>query len=83
MTLMVDFELDKRAVEQRYGIVFDEYFADAYPRLEELVRDGIVQISDDRITTSEMGILVIRNVAMAFDAYLPEQLEKQLFSKTV
>ncbi len=83
MTLMCDFELDKRAIERKYDIVFDEYFADAYPRLEELVRDGIVQITPDRITTSEMGILVIRNVAMAFDAYLPEQLEKQLFSKTV
>lgn len=83
MTLMCDFELDKRAIEKKYDIVFDEYFADAYPRLAELVDDGIVQLGDDRITTSEMGILVIRNVAMAFDAYLPEQLEKQLFSKTV
>ncbi|MDT8322712.1 MAG: oxygen-independent coproporphyrinogen III oxidase [Bacteroidota bacterium] len=83
MTLMCDFELDKRAIEKKYDIVFDEYFADAYPRLAELVDDGIVHIGDDRITTSEMGILVIRNVAMAFDAYLPEQLEKQLFSKTV
>ena len=30
-----------------------------------------------------MGILVIRNVAMAFDAYLAKQMEKPIFSKTV
>ncbi|PLX33133.1 MAG: oxygen-independent coproporphyrinogen III oxidase, partial [Ignavibacteria bacterium] len=83
MTLMCDFELDKRAVEAKYGIVFDEYFADAHVRLQELVDDGIVQITPDRITTNSMGILVIRNVAMAFDAYLPAQMEKPIFSKTV
>lgn len=83
MTLMCDFELDKRAVEAKYGIVFDEYFADAHENLQELVDDGIVQITPDRITTNSMGILVIRNVAMAFDAYLEKQKEKQIFSKTV
>ena len=83
MTLMCDFELDKRAVEKKYDIVFDTYFAGAIARLQELVDDGIVEITDDRITTSEMGILVIRNVAMAFDKYLPTQTEKPLFSKTL
>jgi oxygen-independent coproporphyrinogen-3 oxidase len=83
MTLMCDFALDKRAVEKTYGIVFDEYFADVPERLQELVDDGLVTITPDTITVNGMGILVIRNVAMAFDAYLPAQREKQIFSRTV
>jgi len=83
MTLMCDFALDKRAVEKTYGIVFDEYFADVPERLQELVDDGLVTITPDAITVNGMGILVIRNVAMAFDAYLPAQREKQIFSRTV
>jgi oxygen-independent coproporphyrinogen-3 oxidase len=83
MTLMCDFELDKRAVEKKWNIVFDRYFPDAYERLQELVDDKLVTITDDRITVNGMGILVIRNAAMAFDAYLPKQMEKPIFSKTV
>ena len=83
MTLMCDFELDKRAMEKKWDITFDAYFTDAYARLQELVDDGIVHIDDDWIRTNDMGVLVIRNVAMAFDAYLPKQMEKPIFSKTV
>jgi oxygen-independent coproporphyrinogen-3 oxidase len=83
MTLMCDFELDKRAIEKKWNIVFDDYFPDAYERLQELVDDNLVSITDDRITVNGTGILVIRNAAMAFDAYLPKQMEKPIFSKTV
>lgn len=83
MTLMCDFELDKRAIEQKWNIVFDAYFSDAYERLQELVDDNLVSVTDDRITVNGTGILVIRNAAMAFDAYLPKQMEKPIFSKTV
>ncbi|MBR9975269.1 MAG: oxygen-independent coproporphyrinogen III oxidase [Bacteroidetes bacterium] len=83
MTLMCDFELDKRAIEKRWNIDFDAYFSDAYERLQELVDDNLVSITDDRITVNGMGILVIRNAAMAFDAYLARQMDKPLFSRTV
>jgi oxygen-independent coproporphyrinogen-3 oxidase len=83
MRLMCDFTLDKRAIEAQYGIRFDEHFAGAFPRLQELVDDGLVVLSSDRIDVPGMGMLVIRNVAMAFDAYLPSQMEKPVFSKTI
>ena len=83
MTLMCDFELDKRAIEQKYNIAFEEYFAGYREMLLELEEDGCVKISDDKIEVPGMGQLVIRNIAMAFDAYLSEQLKKPLFSKTV
>ncbi len=37
MRLMCDLELDKREVEQRFGIKFDEYFAEALVKLEEFL----------------------------------------------
>lgn len=83
MTLMCDFSVDKREIEHRYGIVFDEYFDDVPERLKEMLDDGLVRISDDSIEVNGMGILVIRNAAMAFDAYLPTQLDKPIFSRTV
>lgn len=83
MKLMCDFELDKRLIESSFGIVFDDYFADAYPMLEEIVDDGCIKISDDKIEVIGFGKLIIRNIAMAFDAYLPKQMEKPIFSKTV
>ena len=83
MRLMCDFALDKRAIEAQYGIDFDQHFADAFPRLQELVDDGLVVLSNDRIDVPGMGMLVIRNVAMAFDAWLPAQMEKPVFSKTI
>lgn len=83
MTLMCDFELDKRAIEKKWNIVFDDYFYDVEERLRELIDDELVSVTDERITVNGMGILVIRNAAMAFDAYLPKQMEKPIFSKTV
>ncbi len=83
MRLMCDFALDKRSIERKYGIEFDSYFSDSIPKLQELVADGLVELTDDSVKTRGMGMLVIRNVAMAFDAWLPRQLEKPVFSKTI
>ena len=35
------------------------------------------------ITVRDMGILVIRNIAMCFDAHLPAESAKPVFSKTI
>lgn len=83
MTLMCDFSIDKRRFEKQYGINFDAHFADAIARLREPAADGLVRLSDDRIDVVSTGILVIRNIAMAFDEYLPTQMAKPLFSSTV
>lgn len=83
MKLMCDFELDKRAVEQEYAIHFDAYFADALEQLRDIEADGCICLSTDTIEVVNAGKLIIRNIAMAFDAYLPKQREKQIFSKTV
>jgi oxygen-independent coproporphyrinogen-3 oxidase len=84
MRLMCDMELDKREVERKFGISFDDYFSDSFAKLEEFVSDDLLELTDAKIIVKEMGRLVIRNIAMAFDAYLEKMMkEKPIFSRTV
>jgi len=84
MRLMCDLELDKRDVEQRFGITFEKYFADSLVKLEEFIPLKLVSLGADRIVISETGRFVLRNIAMCFDAYLNKLgKEKPIFSRTV
>ena len=84
MHLMCDLELNKRDVEQRFGIVFDEYFAGALEKLKEFIPLQLLTFEHDRILVSDSGRFVLRNIAMCFDAYLPAMTkEKPIFSRTV
>ncbi|HUI30198.1 MAG TPA: oxygen-independent coproporphyrinogen III oxidase [Candidatus Acidoferrales bacterium] len=82
--LMCDMELHKREVEEKFEINFDRYFSGTFPKLEEFLRDGLLELTGDRIIVKGMGRLVIRNIAMAFDSYLAKMIkEKPIFSRTV
>jgi oxygen-independent coproporphyrinogen-3 oxidase len=84
MRLMCDLELDKRDVERRFEIVFDEYFSDALIKLKEFIPLGLLSLEHDRVVVSDSGRFVLRNIAMCFDAYLPVMTkEKPIFSRTV
>jgi oxygen-independent coproporphyrinogen III oxidase len=84
MRLMCDLELNRRNVEQLFGIVFDEYFSDSLVKLEEFLRLNLISLETDRIVVNEAGRFVLRNIAMCFDAYLPKMAkEKMIFSRTV
>ncbi len=84
MELMANFGLDIKRIESEFGIDFKEYFKDALKELEEFEKEGLVTIDGDKITVSETGTLLIRNIAMPFDAYMKKHKEsKKVFSKTV
>ncbi len=84
MRVMCDMEIRKNEIERQFGIVFDEYFEGAFPKLATFVDDGLVTLASDKIVVNGMGRLVIRNIAMCFDAYLDRMIkEKPIFSKTV
>jgi len=84
MRLMCDMELTKSEVEEKFNIKFDDYFADSIQKLNEFVEDGLVELSGDKIKVSLIGRLVIRNIAMCFDAYIDKMMkEKPIFSRTV
>ncbi len=84
MELMANFSIDIKRVESELGINFKEYFADSIEALNEFIEEGLVTLSEDKLKVSETGTLLIRNIAMPFDAYMKKYAgSKKSFSKTV
>ncbi len=82
--LMCNLEIDKRGIEAKFGIDFEEYFAADIPKLRVFIDEGLLENNAEKIKIIGAGILIIRNVAMCFDAYLEKMMrEKPVFSKTV
>ena len=70
-------------IEKAFGIRFGEYFADALDALGAPAADGLVELSPTEIRATPLGRVFLRNLAMPFDAYLPAQMEKPVFSRTL
>ncbi|HGY55916.1 MAG TPA: oxygen-independent coproporphyrinogen III oxidase [Caldithrix abyssi] len=82
--LMCNFRLEKKKIEEKYSISFDEYFAYALSQLESFQDDGLIVLHAERLTVTTPGRLLIRNIAMNFDAYLQKkENNKPQFSRTV
>lgn len=50
-------------------------------KLEEFINDGLLTITSDGINITKMGMLIVRNIAMAFDPQLNTEGDK--YSKTI
>ena len=57
---------------------------DITKRLSEIITDGLIEISNDKIKVKEEARMFIRNVCMAFDLRLTENKpETRIFSMTI
>ena len=84
MELMSNFKLDIKRFDKQFGVEFKTYFADAIEELKPFVADNLITMDDDKIECSQTGTLLVRNIAMAFDAYMHQHSgSKKTFSKTV
>ncbi len=84
MELMANFSIDMKRVEGEHNIKFDDYFADALQALKEFEEAKLITIENSKISVSATGTLLIRNIAMPFDAYMKKYAKsKKTFSKTV
>jgi len=83
--LMCEGRIEVRRIERDFGIDFRHYFRDALEQLRPHVADGLVRIDADRISVSESGQLLLRSIAMCFDAYLsePREASQPSYSKVV
>ncbi|HSN72629.1 MAG TPA: oxygen-independent coproporphyrinogen III oxidase, partial [Steroidobacteraceae bacterium] len=81
--LMCHGIIDFDDVGRRYSIDFEDYFASEIGRLEQFVGDGLVTIADRRVEATPAGRLLIRNIAMVFDAYLSAAPARPIFSKAI
>ena len=75
-------ELNFIAIEDQFGILFQDYFAAELQQLATMEGDGLLRLRVDGIAVLPAGALLIRNICMVFDYYLPSQ-SGQRFSKAI
>jgi oxygen-independent coproporphyrinogen III oxidase len=83
MKIMCDFELDFAQIENKFGINFDEYFKFGLSNLSELVEDNLIKLENRKIIVSEMGRLLVRNIAINFDGFIERKTDTAKYSRTV
>ena len=84
MELMSNFKIDIQRFNTLFDVDFNAYFADAVEALKPFAEDGLLTISDTSIECSQTGTLLVRNIAMPFDAYMKKHAaSSKAFSKTV
>ncbi len=83
--LMCRGRLDMRGFGERFEIDFESHFAAELSSLAPLVEDGLLEIAPGRLAVTPLGRLLVRAIAMRFDAYLNEQSngEMRRFSRIV
>jgi oxygen-independent coproporphyrinogen-3 oxidase len=84
--IMCHGELRADEYREQFGRDFAARYAPELEALAPLEADGLVtKDADGSLVVAPLGRLLVRNIAMHFDAYLPEQQKsgKPMFSKTV
>ena len=81
--LMCHGELDMPAFAARHRLVFDKYFAAEMDRLRALAGDGLVTLDARMIRVTSRGRLLLRIIAMCFDAYLTGAAQPARYSRTI
>ncbi|TWC30325.1 anaerobic coproporphyrinogen III oxidase [Pseudomonas sp. SJZ079] len=80
--LICHFQLDFAMIEQAFGIDFRDCFADIWPQLQQMAKDGLLVLSDRSIDVRPSGRLLVRSLCMLFDHYL-NQHSRQRFSRVI
>jgi oxygen-independent coproporphyrinogen-3 oxidase len=84
--LMCHAEVRAAEFEEAFGRPFRAAYASELAALAQPAKDGLLEIhADGSLRVTPAGRLLVRNLAMLFDAYLPEQQRsgERMFSKTV
>jgi oxygen-independent coproporphyrinogen-3 oxidase len=75
--------VDVAGIETKHGIAFGHYFARELEQLRMLEADGLVDLTDGQIALTAVGRLLMRNVAMAFDAYTAAAAARSPMSRVI
>jgi len=81
--LMCHFRLVKDDIEIPGGIGFERYFSQELQELAEFANEGLLTLEDDMISVTARGRLLIRPIAMVFDAHLRADQERRRYSKVI
>ena len=83
MEMMANFSFDIKRFEEKFNINFFEKFKKELEDLDKFVKEGLVEIKNDKIKVSKTGSLLIRNIVLPFDEYFKKMKNKKIFSKSI
>jgi oxygen-independent coproporphyrinogen-3 oxidase len=81
--LICHFRLEFADVARRWDIDFHDYFASSLAKLDGMQQDELLEVDNRGIRVLPKGRLLIRNICMAFDAYLEAKKGPVGFSKVI
>ena len=81
--LICQFTIDTRQFAEQHQHHFWHYFAKERQTLSPLEQDGIVEISEGRLSITPKGRWLARSVCMVFDKYLTSQQNSIRYSKII
>ncbi len=82
MRLMCDLGLDYSSMSRQLQLDFETYFSAELQSLGDLEADGLIVRNRDGLEVTNLGRLLIRNIAMRFDPLQSVRKEKT-FSRTI
>ena len=83
-SIMCNGYLDFEEMSGRFGIIEEELKQTlnySPEKLTEFISDGLISLTNKSITVSHQGMLIVRNIAMAFDPML--EVKQGMYSKTI
>ncbi len=83
MALMCQGSLQFESIELAHLVDFKAYFAKELAALEDLARQGLVEVGDTGIQVTADGWFFVRAIAMVFDRYLQTDRTRTKFSKII
>jgi oxygen-independent coproporphyrinogen-3 oxidase len=81
--LMCHFILSVESIEQAHLIEFSSYFSRELEELRELETAGLVTVSENWITVTPRGRLLVRAVCAVFDKYLRAEQARTRYSRVI
>ncbi|MCB5160326.1 oxygen-independent coproporphyrinogen III oxidase [Marinomonas algarum] len=84
MTLISQFALNTKDIEEEFTLDFSDYFSEELDKLSPMIDDGMLNIDQSGMQTTlrvtERGRLLIRGICMVFDKFLSKNIK---YSKVI
>ena len=81
--LICQFRVSIEAIELAHLIDFRSSFAAELAELRQLSRDGLVELTEEWISITPKGRMLVRVICMAFDRYLRQARERAAYSRVL
>ena len=81
--LACHFRVSIESIELAYLVDFRSYFAAELKALRRLQAEGLVDLTDEWITVTPRGRLLVRVICMVFDRYVREARARASYSKVI